>query len=524
MSEGFIKSCIQINIPSFAEKFVNNKKSTFYSIDITNIYSNKKWTLEKEFDDFTRFQENLNTIIPNPPLLDGKSLFKVTAYDALQKRQLILERFLRECCVRKDIFSNRYFKEFINLEENSPELLTQVPKKLSEFCDLPLGVRDFKYIQEENVIILVCSDMNISSRIDAYITNVNLPWEEKTDAHISVGAFFAFKVIYDPNKGFKFKKVFAKSFPEQTGVVNYDPESHSVNVGLDTGRIIFYKVNPDSDFKHFEPYIDFKPHTNRVMGVCYDAKTGYIYSVSTDKKFYVTEIGYLDNPSEIIDNPSGFTNLYFDRKNERMFLTDQMGMISVYLTNSFPPILVNSIQISSDDPIRGFDINLNKNYLFTCSTDGQITILDLDLPGKEKLIKEISNFGVESKLRVIKYIMEKNEAITGDENGRIIIWNLKIGKSIFIWLAHDGAVTQIDYIHSLNLLITSGKDKFIRTWYIPDKWISDDVKKFEENEIKNMSDTLAMLRLQKSLRESEDYNSDEDSLNGWDFKPDLDDY
>ena len=210
MSDGFIKSCIQIKIPAFEEKYINNKKSTFYSIDITNIYSNKKWTLEKEFDDFTRFQENLNTIIPNPPLLDGKSLFKVTAYDALQKRQLILERFLRECCVRKDIFSNRYFKEFINLEENSPELLTQVPKKLSEFCDLPLGVRDFKYIQEENVIILVCSDMNISSRIDAYITNVNLPWEEKTDAHISVGAFFAFKVIYDPNKGFKFKKVFAK--------------------------------------------------------------------------------------------------------------------------------------------------------------------------------------------------------------------------------------------------------------------------------------------------------------------------
>ena len=116
MSEGFIKSCIQIKIPVFEEKYINNKKSTFYSIDITNIYSNKKWTLEKEFDDFTRFQENLNTIIPNPPLLDGKSLFKVTAYDALQKRQLILERFLRECCVRKDIFSNRYFKEFINLE------------------------------------------------------------------------------------------------------------------------------------------------------------------------------------------------------------------------------------------------------------------------------------------------------------------------------------------------------------------------------------------------------------------------
>ena len=199
-------------------------------------------------------------------------------------------------------------------------------------------------------------------------------------------------------------------------------------------------------------------------------------------------------------------------------------MITVYLTHIFPPILVNSIQISSDEAIRGFDINLTKNYLFTSSIDGQITILDLDLPGKEKLIKEISNFGVESKLRVIKYIMEKNECITGDESGRIIVWNLKIGKSIYMWMAHEGAITQIDYYHDLKLLITAGKDKYIRTWAMPDKWISDDVKKFEENEIKNMSDTLAMLRLQKSLRESEDYNSDEDSLNGWDFKPDLDEY
>ena len=177
MHESFIKSCIQISIPAFSEKIINNKKATFYSIDVTNIYSNKKWTLEKEFDDITRLQESLSTIIPNPPSLDGKSLFKVTAYDALQKRQSLLERFLRECCVRKDVFSNKYFKEFLNLEEQSPELLTQVPKKLSEFCDLPLGIRDFKYIREDNVIILVCSGkllaktfLNLKPLLGSYIT------------------------------------------------------------------------------------------------------------------------------------------------------------------------------------------------------------------------------------------------------------------------------------------------------------------------------------------------------------------
>ncbi len=35
---------------------------------------------------------------------------------------------------------------------------------------------------------------------------------------------------------------------------------------------------------------------------------------------------------------------------------------------------------------------------------------------------------------------------------------------------------------------------------------------------------MAMLKLQKNLKEDEDYNSDEDSLNGWDFKPDLEEY
>ena len=46
--------------------------------------------------------------------------------------------------------------------------------------------------------------MDMKSRIEAYTTNTNLPWESKTATHISVGAFFVFKVLYNPDKGFKF--------------------------------------------------------------------------------------------------------------------------------------------------------------------------------------------------------------------------------------------------------------------------------------------------------------------------------
>ena len=521
MSEGFIESTIQIEIPSFSEKYVNQQTVTFFVINCTNLYSNQKWSLEKQFDDFSELEANLAKIIPDTPSIEGKSVFKVTSYDGLTKRRYFLEQFLRECCTRKDILSNQDFKDFLDLEKHSPELSYNSPVKLSEFNDLPLGIRDFIYLQNEGVIFLICSDMNIASRVDAYITNVNLPWESKTDAHISVGAFFAFRVKFDINKGLMFEKVFAKSFPEQTGVINFDRESNSVNIGLDTGRIIFYKLNPESSFTQYEPYIDFKPHKARVMGLAYDAKTGYIYSCSTDKKFYITEINYLSAPSEVMEGPCGYTSLFYDRKFQRVFLTNEMGMVDVYLTQNFPPTLVNSIQTSSELSIRGFCIDLQKSYIFTAAKDGQICVLDLNMPGKERLIKEISNFGGSLELRIVKYHKAANELITGDQDGRINIWSLKTGQSIYTWQAHEGAITQMEFLPDERVIISAGKDKFIKTWRLPDKWINDDVRKFEEAEIKNMSDTLAMLKIQKSLEKPEDYNSDEDSLNGWDYRVDL---
>ena len=38
-----------------------------------------------------------------------------------------------------------------------------------------------------------------TSRVDSYITNVNLPWEKKTEEHITVGAVFAFKLNLTSN-------------------------------------------------------------------------------------------------------------------------------------------------------------------------------------------------------------------------------------------------------------------------------------------------------------------------------------
>ena len=70
------------------------------------------------------------------------------------------------------------------------------------------------------------------------------------------------------------------------------------------------------------------------------------------------------------------------------------------------------------------------------------------------------------------------------------------------------------------VLITASKDKKIIFWKLPEKWINEDIEKFEKDEIKNLNDTMAMLKFQKELEKNEEgSDSDDDSLDGWDIRP-----
>ncbi len=57
--------------------------------------------------------------------------------------------------------------------------------------------------------------MNITSRVDAYLTNVNFPWEKKTDTHVTVGALMLYRFKVDSNSIHSFEKLWVKSYPTQ---------------------------------------------------------------------------------------------------------------------------------------------------------------------------------------------------------------------------------------------------------------------------------------------------------------------
>ena len=518
----FLQSNLEITIHEFFEKYVDGKTVTFYKIEVYDNFSKETWILEKRYSEIDLLHKTISKLYPNIPPMPGKTLFKIKDRDQLEKRKKQLEVFLRECANRKDIVSNETFKGFLEIDKHSPDMTYNPPTIIYENNELPLGVRDFVFFEEAQILFLVCCDMNITSRVDAYITNVNLPWEKKTDQHISVGAVFAFKVIEDRRgNSYLFDKLWAKSFPEQTGVVNFNKKELVLQVGLDSGSVNFYKTSIESKYLAFDEILTYKPHTNRVMGLTYDDQQGYIYSCGSDKKFMMAEYNNIANVTEVAQSTHGYTCLIHDKPNERIFLTNEGGVLSVFLTNTFPPTLVNVIQTHTTNCIRGLDIEFQKQYIFTGTNKGNISILDLGQPGKEKLIKEISYFGGNLEIRILRYNPDNHELYSGDQKGKITVWSLKTGQSIYAWQAHSGAITQMRYDRKKKHLLSVGKDKKIIYWQIPDSWVSASMKKFEEDNMREINAARAKERLQKqkTRKEGDESDSSDDSLDGWDIRP-----
>lgn len=74
----------------------------------------------------------------------------------------------------------------MEIDKYSPEMAFNTLIIIYENNELLLCVRYSIYYEEGKNFFLVWCDMNITSRYDAYITNINSPWRKKTDQIKSV--------------------------------------------------------------------------------------------------------------------------------------------------------------------------------------------------------------------------------------------------------------------------------------------------------------------------------------------------
>ena len=514
---------IGITIKSFSEKYINKKTVTFYEVEITSHITQNSWCVQRRYNEFKNLHAVLSKIYVNLPAIPGISFFKITSEEQLNKRKSELERFLRDCVQRKDIFLNAEFRQFLELEKNAPEVVANDVKTKYDYKKLPLGVRGFIVVPHREIMCVCCSDMNIISRADSMISNFSFPWEKKGkgNSHVPLGAAFIYQCKPDPKEIYTIHKIWAKSFPIQTGVIFWEDKNEMYCVGNDDGKIHVFKAVPKTHYLKMDTVCELTFHTNRVMGLALDPETLNLYSCSTDKAFYVTDLKNEKFTNMLIHvSTSGYTNLIYDANNSRIFLTNEDGELSVYSTTVYPPSLVRSVNTSAASCIRAAFHDKVNNLFFTGSVNGKICIMNLGTPGKERLISEMSSFSIgKMKIRVCVVNSKGNELMTGDQDGRVTVWSLKTGKPIYLWEAHPkSAITQMWYQSEFNLLWTGGKDMHIYVWELPEKWVSNEALNYEENEVKNITAKIVESKFEKKYKKDGEIDSDEDDLNGWNFR------
>ncbi len=98
---------------------MEKKPVTFYNIEVANNFSKTKWSILKRYNDFKDVHAAITKLYPSCPSIPGKSFFKVSGLEELNKRKNHLEQFLKDCLFRKDIMNNEDFRSFIEVSRHT---------------------------------------------------------------------------------------------------------------------------------------------------------------------------------------------------------------------------------------------------------------------------------------------------------------------------------------------------------------------------------------------------------------------
>ena len=368
-----VNSILQLNVDSFEEKFINNKSETVYTINIKNLYNKKKWTIEKTYRDIEMLHSELSKILPQVPSFSSFSLFKSSrSYNTIVERKDEINEFLNECIARKDILSNKAFYDFIQMEKNFPEYIYNSPELIEVIENNNLTMNDLQYLEQENILIAILSDFNLLKKVDSFIKNTEvLKWnkEELSPQALSendlnnenanpnsAGAFCVYKVVTFKNKKnllkVKLEKIFLKYYNDLTGSLFFDPKTNLFLIGFNSGKIIFYKVLPESVYTQFDYMSDLRYHSSKVTGIALNNMTNNFYTCGADGKFYqgVVNLIYRENytPELIHQNSAGYSYMYFDKRNERIYLSTYDGHLEVFLISTEIATFVAEINTSNN--------------------------------------------------------------------------------------------------------------------------------------------------------------------------------
>jgi hypothetical protein len=104
--------------------------------------------------------------------------------------------------------------------------------------DVSKGVRDFFFDEQMKTFLITTGDMSAISRINSYLTNTKMPWEDEDipETLVAVGTVECW-VHREQGEGYRYEKVWSKIYPAQATTLHYCKVRERLLIGLDDGTV-----------------------------------------------------------------------------------------------------------------------------------------------------------------------------------------------------------------------------------------------------------------------------------------------
>lgn len=456
----------KVKIPTFHNLIEGNKEVTFYKVEIS--LNGARWTIDKRFNEFHTLNESLKPSHGNLPSLPGKTLLPVKKLEDIDKRRDGLEKYMQALTERLDVYANKTFVHFLDLDKHKPDLELNSLEMVSRITHKLLGYRDIHFTEDRKFYYAALSDTSTVSRLDSYLTNIPMPWDKagkKDEALLAVGGVEAWGRVKRGGDTFNYEKLWLKTLKSQAICLYYNPKMHLIGVGCDSGELGLFLLDKEDPFKVDQLVLE-KIHSSRIMRLHISHKEKQVFTISEDKMLRVFDIEAQGVIGEVTVSSKKLTEMVVDERNKIAYVADRGGRINVVFLAANPPMMKQVIHTTSEGSIRGLAANFTEKRLYcTCYEDGYIhTFRMVDPTDPEGRIEKIMSIKGTAGPRLIKVWEDRKELVVGHQDGVLAFYNFEINTNGPLYSAkkHEKNINSMQIISKEGLLITGSGDKTIR--------------------------------------------------------------
>lgn len=166
-----------------------------------------------------------------------------------------------------------------------------------------------------------------------------------------------------------------------------------------------------------------KSHKKPICGIDIDFQLGYMFSISSESKLYISEVNYQSTIMKVDISNGGLISMHYYREYTLLILSDSLGSLFFYNVSSpINPIKLQAIH-SQFNPIVTIKFEEKESICFFGTNQGETFSFKYTISSEGLNLKQDNSYYTDRKLSVLNACSYSNLTIIALNNGSIAVFS-----------------------------------------------------------------------------------------------------